>query len=337
MMRQSASTSGRATGDFTVSAETFESLPDPLQVPGNELEWASPFVLPGLLHAWWEVFAPPAEPLILSVREGGRLIGIAPLQREGSLLRLIGGADVCDHLDVVVDPRRKKEFCETLLDYVSRAGVTRIDLGPVRPDSAVMTGLVPHARERGWPVASETEDVLFEADLPPSWEEYLDRLSGKQRHEVRRKLRRLEQSVTFAFRMVGGRGEIDAGMEDFLRLFRMNRADKAEFMTARMEAFFRALARRVPATRLGFLDVDGAAAAAVMCFDHGATRYLYNSAFDAGLGSLSVGILCKILSIQDAISRGLAKYDFLKGNETYKRQLGGRAVPVYHCRIERLT
>jgi CelD/BcsL family acetyltransferase involved in cellulose biosynthesis len=49
---------------------------------------------------------------------------------------------------------------------------------------------------------------------------------------------------------------------------------------------------------------------------------------------LSVGILCKILSIQDAISRGLAKYDFLKGNETYKRQLGGRAVPVYHCRIE---
>jgi CelD/BcsL family acetyltransferase involved in cellulose biosynthesis len=114
----------------------------------------------------------------------------------------------------------------------------------------------------------------------------------------------------------------------------MNRAVKAEFMTARMEAFFRALARRVPATHLGFLDVDGAAAAAVMCFDHGTTRYLYNSAFDSGLGSLSVGILCKILSIQDAISRGLAKYDFLKGNETYKRQLGGRAVPVYHCRIE---
>jgi len=334
MMQKSASTPVRASGHFTVSAETFESLPHLVQVPGHELEWASPFVLPGWQLAWWEVFAPSADPLILSVREGGRLIGIAPLQREGSSLRLIGSADVCDHLDVVVDPRRKKEFCESLLDYVSRAGVTRIDLGPVRPDSAVMTGLVPHARERGWQVTSETEDVLFEVDLPPSWEEYLDRLSGKQRHEIRRKLRRLQQSVTFAFRMESGRADIDAGMVDFLRLFRMNRADKAEFMTTRMEAFFRGLARRVPATRLGFLDVDGATAAAVMCFDHGATRYLYNSAFDAGLGSLSVGILCKILSIQEAIFRGLAKYDFLKGNETYKRQLGGRAVPVYHCRIE---
>jgi len=334
MMRQSASTSGRTSGQLTVSVETFENLPDPAQMAAHELEWASPFVLPGFLQAWWEVFAPPAEPLILCVREGGRLIGIAPLQREGSSLRLIGGADVCDHLDVVVDPRRKKEFCGSLLDYLSRANVTRIELGPVRPDSAVMTGLVPQARGRGWPVASATEDVLFETDLPPSWEEYLDRLSAKQRHEVRRKLRRLQQSVTFAFRMVGGRGDIDAGMEDFLRLFRMNRADKAEFMTARMEAFFRALARRVPATRLGFLDVDGAAAAAVMCFDHGTTRYLYNSAFDSGLGSLSVGILCKILSIRDAISRGLANYDFLRGNETYKRQLGGRAVPVYQCRIE---
>ena len=108
MMRQSASTSDLASGDFTVSTETFESLPDPVQVPGNELEWASPFVLPGFLHAWWEVFAPQAEPLILSVREGRRLIGIAPLQREGSLLRLIGGADVCDHLDVVVDPTAEK-------------------------------------------------------------------------------------------------------------------------------------------------------------------------------------------------------------------------------------
>ncbi len=334
MMRQTATSSGRASGPFTVSAGAFESLPDPVQMPGHELEWACPFVLPGFLHAWWEVFAPPAEPLILSVREGGRLIGIAPLLREGNLLRLIGSADVCDHLDVVVDPRRKKEFCESLLDYMSREGVTRIDLGPVRPDSAVMTGLVPQARGREWPVASETEDVLFETDLPASWEQYLDRLSGKQRHEVRRKLRRLQQSVAFSFRMVGGRGDIEAGMEDFLRLFRMNRVDKAEFMTARMEAFFRALAREVPATRLGFLDVDGAAAAAVMCFDHSATRYLYNSAFDAGLGSLSVGILCTILSIRDAISRGLATYDFLKGNETYKRQLGGRAVPVYHCRIE---
>jgi CelD/BcsL family acetyltransferase involved in cellulose biosynthesis len=334
MMRQSSSTSDRASGDFTVSVETFDSLPDPVQAPGSALEWASPFVLPGWLQAWWEVFAPPAESLILSVREDRRLIGIAPLQREGGSLRLMGSADVCDHLDVVVDPRRIKEFCATLLDYVNREAATRMELGPVRSDSVVMTELLPQARGRGWPVASETEDVLFEADLPPTWEEYLDRLSGKQRHEVRRKLRRLQQSATFTFRMVGGRGDIDAGMEDFLRLFRMNRADKAEFMTARMEAFFRALARRVPATRLGFLDIDGAAAAAVMCFDHGATRYLYNSAFDSGQGSLSVGILCKVLSIQDAITRGLAKYDFLKGNETYKRQLGGSGMPVYHCRIE---
>jgi hypothetical protein len=168
MMRQSASTPGRASGRFTVSTETFESLIDPVQVPGQELEWPSPFVLPGFLHAWWEVFAPPAELLILSVREGSLLIGIAPLQREGSALRLIGGADVCDHLDVVVDPRRKAEFCGSLLDYVNREGVTRIELGPVRFDSAVMTGLVPHARGRGWPVASAAEDVLFEADLPPS-------------------------------------------------------------------------------------------------------------------------------------------------------------------------
>ena len=82
-----------------------------------------------------------------------------------------------------------------------------------------MTGLVPDARERGWPVASE-DDVLFEVDLPPSWEEYLDRLSGKQRHEVRRKLRRLENSTAAGFRVLEEPAAVDAAMDDFLRLFR---------------------------------------------------------------------------------------------------------------------
>jgi CelD/BcsL family acetyltransferase involved in cellulose biosynthesis len=47
-----------------------------------------------------------------------------------------------------------------------------------------------------------------------------------------------------------------------------------------------------------------------------------------------VGILCKIFSIRESIARGLKRYDFLKGNEMYKRQLGGTPVPIYRCRID---
>lgn len=286
------------------------------------------------MKAWWDTFSPPSELRLISVKKRGETIGIAPLQTEGHTARLIGSPDVCDHLDLVAAADQKGEFCEFLLKQLKGEGLDRLDLGPVRTDSVVMTTLLPMARKHGLPVTAVAEDTLFELALPASWDGYLALLSGKQRHEVRRKLRRLEESGSHAFRMLDEAEGVRHGIDDFLVLFRQNREDKARFMDERMEVFFRSLAAAVPEMRIGFLDVDGMPAAAVLCCDLRSTRYLYNSGYDAGLAHLSVGILSKILSIREGIGRRLQWYDFLKGDETYKRQLGGKPVPIYRCRID---
>jgi CelD/BcsL family acetyltransferase involved in cellulose biosynthesis len=286
------------------------------------------------MRAWQAVFAPRASLWIRSFRTGAGVLGIAPLRVEAGTARLIGDADVCDHLDLVCAAGHRKEFCSALLDHLKSSGIERLELNPLRPDSLVMEALVPAARARGWAVSISQENVLFEMSLPGSWEDYLERLSGKQRHEVRRKLRRLENGADAGFRLVQEPAAVRSAVNDFLLLFRQNRQDKAVFMDDRMESYFHLLAEHVSGTRVGFLDVDGMPAAAVWCCDHDGTRYLYNSGYDARLSHLSVGILCKILSIRDAIARGLGTYDFLKGDEIYKRQLGGRPVPIYNCRID---
>lgn len=324
----------KALGHYTVVEETLETLSSRHQETVNHLEWASPFVLPGWMKAWWGTFSPGSELRLFSVKENGQTIGVAPLQTEGRSARLIGSPDVCDHLDLVVAADKKKEFCEFLLTRLKSEGVDHLDLGPVRPDSVVMTALLPTAREQGLSAEAVAEDVLFELALPASWEGYLALLSGKQRHEARRKLRRLEESRSYAFRMLDGAEAISSAVDEFLVLFRQNREDKARFMDQRMEIFFRSLAAGVPETRIGFLDVDGMPAAAVWCCDHRSTRYLYNSGYDEDLRHLSVGILCKLLSIREGIGRRLKTYDFLKGKETYKRQLGGKPVPICRCRID---
>ncbi len=316
------------------AADTFESVSGCQIAAGSHLRFESPFVLPGWMRAWQEVFAPRASLWIRSLRTAERVIGIAPLCVEERTARLIGDADVCDHLDLVCTADRRREFCDALLDHLRGAGIRRLDLNPLRPDSVVIQELVPAARARGYPVSIAEEDVLFEMDLPAAWEDYLRILSGKQRHEVRRKLRRLETHAATEFRLVQEPPAIRAALNDFLALFRQNRPDKAAFMDDRMEGYFRLLAEYVPETRIGFLAVDGRPAAAVWCCDFGGTRYLYNSGYDADLSHLSVGILCKVLSIRDGIARGLAKYDFLKGEEAYKHHLGGKPVPIYRCRID---
>ena len=86
--------------------------------------------------------------------------------------------------------------------------------------------------------------------------------------------------------------------------------------------------------KLYFLDLDGTPTAAVMCFDHDSTVYLYNNGYDGRFSSLSVGLLSKVLSIKESIRRGKKKFDFLKGTEEYKHRLGGKPVPLYRCQVK---
>jgi hypothetical protein len=46
-----------------------------------------------------------------------------------------------------------------------------------------------------------------------------------------------------------------------------------------------------------------------------------------------VGLLCKILCLKESIEKGRKKWNFLKGGEPYKYQLGGQEVPLYSCQI----
>lgn len=298
------------------------------------LLWPSPFTHPGWMQAWHEVLAPQSDLWVRAFWEGGKPIGLAPLRMENGTARLIGDPDVCDHLDLVAAAGGEEPFCHALLNALQSERVKRLDLAPLRPDSTVLRALVPAARAAGHPVELREEGVLFAMDLPASWEEYLQRLSGKQRHEVRRKQRRLEAHGAVDFHITEQPADLPPALDQFLALFRRNRADKAAFMDARMEAFFRRLTERVPGMCIGILSIAGIPVSGTLCCDHLGVRYLYNSAYDAGASHLSVGLAAKLASIREAIDRGLSGYDFLKGDEPYKQRLGGRPVALVHCRID---
>ena len=320
-----------------VQNETLESVAAYWQGGGHALTWHCPFVLPSWLSAWWPLAAEDWSPYVLSGHCQGQLAGIAPLMRKGHEARLIGDADVCDHLDVVVAPLHAEAFCRRLLDGLSRDGVRRVVLSPVRQDSSVMTHLVPMAEARGARVHCTHQAKLFAMSLPDSWENYLQRLSGKERHEIRRKLRRLDEAGRVTLRCVGHGEELPAAMQTFLALFRANRSDKATFMNDAMTAFFLRLAENLAddcLLKLYFLDLDDRPVAATLCIDDRSTVYLYNNGYDAAYQSLSIGLLSKVLTIKASIGDGRQTYDFLKGSEAYKRRLGGQPVNLHHCVLD---
>jgi CelD/BcsL family acetyltransferase involved in cellulose biosynthesis len=320
-----------------VVAETFESLASFWLSTGSAMRWDCLFVLPAWLEVWWDSFGAGLTRYLCSVRHGEELLGIAPLMVQGEKASFMGSSEVCDYLDFVVLPGKEPEFFRSLLEHLIRRGITCLDLGPVRPDSTVLTDLLPLAESLGYKSTCEQEDVSLELDLPESWEEFLSGLSTKERHEVRRKLRRLEDSACVRLRVVDDLREVAGAMEIFLKLMSMSRPEKAAFLTTPMAAFFCSLAEAMTEVRMlkmFFLDLNDKPAAAALCFDHHASRYLYNSGYDPQFRWLSAGLLNKIFSIRESIERGQKKYDFLKGAEIYKFRLGGKPIPLYRCQVQ---
>ena len=300
------------------------------------LQWDCLFVLPSWLAVWWQHFGNQSEPYIVSIRYKDRPIGVAPLWAHGKTVRLAGEGNVCDYLDFVVAPDKAHVFYAHLLDHLKREGFTRLVLNQLRPDSSVFAYLIPLAKNMGCDVAFESSDQTYELDLPSNWDSYLEALTGKERHEIRRKLRRLHEAGHINYRTVDEVSAVRSEMEIFLTLFKSNRSDKSAFMTDQMNSFFRELALVMAKNRiakLSFLEIDGKPIAAVMCFDYQSTMYLYNNGYDRQYRSLSVGLLSKVLSIKESIQSGKRTYDFLKGSEPYKHRLGGKSIPLYRCDI----
>ncbi len=274
---------------------------------------------------------------LATVRQAEDIIGIAPLMLLDGEASFMGDTDVCDYQDFIVVPGKSDEFFNALLDDLNNRGVKQLNLEAVRPDSTVQTALMNVAEARRCEVSCKKLDISYELELPDTWDDYLMLLKGKQRHEIRRKLRRLDEAGNFSYRIVEDPAGVRAEIETFFKLFKMSRNDKEMFMTAEMTSFFRSLTRTLAEEKmlkLFFLDFNGTPAAALICFEYESGVYLYNNGFDINFRSLSVGILSKVFSLQNSIQRGKQKYDFLKGAETYKSHLGGKELPLYRCKIE---
>jgi len=295
-------------------------------------------------RAWWRNLG-QGELLILAVRDGGELVGIAPLfatdNPQGQrVLATVGCVEVSDYLDLIVARGRESEVYPALLDYLADSGAIGwdvLDLCNVHQDSPTLAELPALAEGRGWAVSTTRDDVCPVVRLPGTWEEYLQMLEGKQRREIRRKLRRSGTDVDWY--IVGPEHDLRVEIEDFLDLMAASAPEKAAFLTPQMRRFFYQLARTTYDAgwlQLMFLRVVDQKAAAYLNFVYDNRVLVYNSGLDwRSFPRLGAGIILAAHCIRHAIEQGREAFDFLRGAERYKYQFGGQDVEVRRLTIHK--
>ena len=299
---------------------------------------ATLFLTPWWQKLWWKHFGGGQELAVYVASDGQRPVGVAPLVRTDGVLELLGATDLFDYRDFIVERGREEDFCAALLGHLSELDWHTLRMESVREISPTLQALGSAAKSAGMSVEIEPEDVAPVAMLPATWEEYVSGLSKKDRHELRRKIRRLHGAGEVTRAVYASPEQLSPMMTDFFRLHRASSPDKAEFMTAEREAFFLDAvgeAARRGRLRLESIALDGQSVASCLGFDYAGSFLLYNSGYAPEYSKLSVGIVSKALAIEGSIESGDSVFDFLRGSEDYKYRLGGQDRQVYRVIVRR--
>lgn len=296
------------------------------------LEWQS---------TWWGAYQPGAL-WVLAIRDDNEtLVGIAPwfiqTQPDGQrTIRSIGCVDVTDYLDVIVHTDYAPKVYAALASYLKAHAdqFDTLDLCNVPEYSPLLTAFATALRDCGMSVEIVDQDVCPVVQLPDDFAEYVQNLDKKNRHELRRKMRKMDGlGEDASWYVVGDEHHLDEEVDHFLQLMAAASAEKEAFLRDPQHvAFFKSMVPIMYANgwlEMAFLQIRGEYAAAYLNFVYNNHVLVYNSGLNVDVGGgLSPGIVLIGYLIRSAIAAGRSHYDFLRGDETYKYHLGGQDTQV---------
>ena len=173
-------------------------------------------------------------------------------------------------------------------------------------------------------------DVSVNLQLPSSYEEYLASLSKKRRHELKRKKRIFSDSLkSFSLQESNSKENFNA----FISQHQKSSGEKGSFMNKENIEYFELL-YQLPGWKLYFLQSDLGDLSYAFVYENKNGVYLYNSSKNPDFDNLNSGIVLIDLIVQKLIDEKKVFFDFLKGTERYKFDLGGNAVQLYDVELK---
>lgn len=299
-----------------------------------------PFLRYEYLKTWWQTLGggewASGELYIILGRDvrSGTLLGAAPLfitltaQGERALL-LIGSIEISDYLDIIAKPEHLQDFVEAILDHLAvqhSSGCSILDLYNILESSPTLLFLKAAAERRDLAFSREDLQHCPTIVLPGDFEKYLaEQVDKKQRHEIRRKMRRAEaHTEPVHWYIVENEANLDDEIEAFLHLMAQDE-EKERFLTGVMRSQMKSAvhsAFRAGWLQLAFLEVAGKKAAGYLNFDYANHIWVYNSGLDHSFRELSPGWVLLGYLLQWANEQGRQNFDFMRGDEEYKYRFG---------------
>jgi CelD/BcsL family acetyltransferase involved in cellulose biosynthesis len=322
---------------------TYERFVD-LKEQWNTLLFRSDQSYPFLSHqwfdAWWQCFGQDHILEILFFRDESDLpVGIAPMMIGDGVLQFIASCEVTDYCDFILSADNRNEFWIGLFDYFRKnhAKFSRIEFINIPESSLTLLDMPRLAVEHGFLCEVKKSEKVPVLTLPDSHDKYLQRIGRKNRHELRRKIRKLEGLGDVHLERISESEKLSSAIQEFISLHRESGSDKQEFWRKRgMPEFFDKLTALFVLeswVELIMLYAEKNLIAALLSFPFGDTLYFYNVAYNKEYSPFSPGFFLFDRSIRQAISERKQVADFLRGGEKYKYFFGAEDSKICNLKL----
>jgi CelD/BcsL family acetyltransferase involved in cellulose biosynthesis len=281
----------------------------PNSTPFQTWEWHS---------AWFKFYGRTKKPYLLCAYDGKDLVALYPLARKAGAWYVLrsSGAGPSDYLHPLIRPEYESSAEAEFADHVSnQKDYSLVDLHQLRDDFSHLQ--VPGEIELD-------QGTCLVLDLPGTYDDYLATLGKSLRYDVRKLDKSLFNEGRAKVEMVDefniGKG-LDILFDQHKRRWR-KRGLPGAFLgkTQDFHHFWGRQAIKKGWLQLGMLSLDGNPIGAIYGMAMRETVYFYQAGFDPAHKSVSPGTLLVASLIRKAISDGRSHFDFLRGDEPYKRR-----------------
>ena len=271
----------------------------------------------------------------VAVYDDAALIGIGCFNLRDGVVVFNASKEETDYLDVMVSAENAEVVWNAIFDCLC-SSCTSFDFYNIPAKSPSRAIVEQLANKRGFSFASEVAEVCPIIPLAGSFDDYLAGIDKKQRHEIKRKIRRATGAEAHV-RIVNQDDDLTAEVDAFLELLQKSTPEKRDWLNDARTACFHETARTAldaGTLQLMFIEVEDQKAAGLFNFTYKGRTWVYNSGLDPDVfGRLSLGVTLSSKAIEKAIELGNTEFDFLRGDEQYKYRFGAVDSEIFRLTV----
>lgn len=278
---------------------------------------------------------------LLAVYDGDRLTGVFPLERRwGGVWRSTGVTTTAYH-DPLVHPDHAADTWDAALRAIGQIGgsVKSLTFELLNPAGGLETLVPPIAKSAGFSdveISQASTDTTVE--LADTWDNYLAKLGGHDRKELRRKMKKAEEKGGAKLVVHDTPDAVAKALDETLELMESGGGAKARRTRWLYHRHFDIAGPALARTgRLIVyqLIIDNQVASALISLPQGGTQLLWNGAMNGAFYQWSPGIVLFGNVFRRAIEKGEKSIDLLRGNFPYKFSLGAVEKPMMRMTLRK--